>query len=587
MTVRTRQQTEEAAAAANDGGITDEMMNDAFDEVDADAGAGADANPATATGAAPTGQTGQTVKAEQNSDGDEDSERGKRTKRKEVGFAEKGPLRVDLDLSTFAAVDTEQESGKFSYRAEFITQLLDPAFATAHGTRFNLVFCVDFSGSMFWHNGYEAVKAFFKNLVPHIQGHAAMNGGTLFGVPMIDIVGFGTKAQLMTTEPIDPTAPDAADKLDAVCQSFFNMGGTNIEAGLRVAVDKLDEYDCKDPKSGRTGAIILLTDGESGAGARTPEEFSVKVGEMLEDRHYWIGAAALGNEVNPNVCKAIVDAGHGEYAYAMHPGQLENTFTAVLNVLLDSPGPFIVESTSVGGAEGGEAEVKRYGFGLMHPDKPLAPAMRVDFPVRTAGRKPAASFTLRICEGDTIKEHTVTVAVKFAPASEVPKRADQTPEVFKRAQARQDIKAKFQARVSQLSKESNGDVAKIAAGVQKFKMEQEADGAHAVDLRGVDAAYRSLSAAAETMATPAPAPAPAAPVNVSATGDDDDDDDDGDEPCYRSCSANEGACSSQPVYRSAGSARGAGSGPVPGPVRTSTVADTDLLVGSISSQIAW
>ena len=58
---------------------------------------------------------------------DEEGVRKKRTKRKDVGFAETNGFRVDLRQHTFGAVDTEGEIGAHQLKASFIAQAMPRA----------------------------------------------------------------------------------------------------------------------------------------------------------------------------------------------------------------------------------------------------------------------------------------------------------------------------------------------------------------------------------------------------------------------------------------------------------------------------
>ena len=244
----------------------------------------------------------------------EDGARKKRTKRKDVGFAETNGFRVDLRQHTFGAVDTEGEIGAHQLKTSFIAQAMPALFEEPENNPVDIVLVFDRSGSVFGNRCNEAEQEFIKQLPGYVKGRMAMNGGKLFGKPSVHIATFGCQARMETTEPIDVTREDADEQVTAVTKKFINMGGTNISDGIACAVNKLATLECSDPNSARSGVIVVLTDGQAGAGATTPAEIADYVRDVLKPHPNWsLWTLGFCDCENRDYLTAAANAGRGRF----------------------------------------------------------------------------------------------------------------------------------------------------------------------------------------------------------------------------------------------------------------------------------
>ena len=400
----------------------------------------------------------------------------------------------------------------------------------------DIVLVFDRSGSVFGNRCNEAEQEFIKQLPGYVKGRMAMNGGKLFGKPSVHIATFGCHARMETTEPIDVTREDADEQVTAVTKKFINMGGTNISDGIACAANKLATLECSDPNSARSGVIVVLTDGQAGAGATSPRLRTTSATCSSRTELVALDAGLLWRLREPR----LPDGGgeRGPQLLLSAP----RTRRSSRPPLEPSSRPWSTRPAPTWLRFATRPAATRWSRPCLWHSRQgqavRAGAARRVPRLHQAGRKPALSFPLPILVGGVVEKRQVTVAVEFAPMSEVPPGEEQVAEVFKRADAQREVKEKLSQRMDELVSSSNGDVRKIADGVQAFKIEAQASGTPDALLRGVDAVYRSLSARADAP----PPPTRAAPSNFGCGV--------GGNPTYRSLSVAAGG-DDDAVYRSA------------------------------------
>jgi pSer/pThr/pTyr-binding forkhead associated (FHA) protein/Mg-chelatase subunit ChlD len=139
----------------------------------------------------------------------------------------------------------------------------------------------------------------------------------------IGIVTFGTTAKVelalgYAMEWTKDRAKTVAAKLEAGAQ-------TNMEAGLRLAIEMLAEYT----GAGRS-AIFLLSDGVPNVGRCTPMTLAEVVRPMRRSLSVW--ALGYGPHHQEDILDAIASASGGRYAYIPEPEICELMFVKALGV---------------------------------------------------------------------------------------------------------------------------------------------------------------------------------------------------------------------------------------------------------------
>lgn len=165
---------------------------------------------------------------------------------------------------------------------------------------YEIVFAIDSSGSMAWNDPERVRVEGTKSLID------AMEGGDRAA-----IVDFDSSAKLLHPLSADRAAlKQAADRID-------DWGGTNIGAGLRLALDELERNGRQDSEK----TVILLTDGV-GAFDRRLTGRARALGIVV----YTIG---LGEDIDQDLLEAIAEETGGDFYFASDADALRGIFTEV------------------------------------------------------------------------------------------------------------------------------------------------------------------------------------------------------------------------------------------------------------------
>lgn len=199
---------------------------------------------------------------------------------------------------------------------------------------------VDRSGSMGSHNKLNLVTAALRHLSTYLTE-----------ADRVALVSFDT----VPSTHLPVTAGDAAgaQAFNAALGQLSPRGGTDISAGLRTAL----------AAARRTSAdmltrLVVLTDGQANAGARTLAEFA----PLLADRpeHVSISFLGVGADCDHNLLGQLAEAGGGSYGF--------------IETATDAPGVLGAEIGSLLGAEAHQVNVTvttRDRYATLTSDAPL------------------------------------------------------------------------------------------------------------------------------------------------------------------------------------------------------------------------
>ncbi len=149
------------------------------------------------------------------------------------------------------------------------------------------VFVLDVSGSMSGklHTLVEGVKRTIESFRPEDR---------------FRIVLFNDQARELTRDWIAAT-PEAVKKALGVLDTVQSNGGTNLYAGLDLALSDMDDD--------RATSIVMVTDGVTNTGQLSPKAFS----ELMAKNDIRVFGFLLGNSANWPLMKTICDASGGFY----------------------------------------------------------------------------------------------------------------------------------------------------------------------------------------------------------------------------------------------------------------------------------
>ena len=197
----------------------------------------------------------------------------------------------------------ELEHHEFSENGEanIVIRLRGKANAHARSPlRVHLV--LDRSSSMQsdWPHVLHAARTLINQLEPHDE---------------IQIVAYSRNA----VEVLAPTPVGQGQQAHEALNAISVGGGTNIEAGLRVAYQTLASEN-------RRSLVVLLSDGVPNHGYFDAEEFSSLTSEATLHHGCKTTVVGVGNQFDPIVLQAIASAGQGGYHVARNIEYLEPLF---------------------------------------------------------------------------------------------------------------------------------------------------------------------------------------------------------------------------------------------------------------------
>ncbi len=193
-------------------------------------------------------------------------------------------------LKLIASLDRPQLARGQEALVHLVAELTAPQ-AAAERPPLRLVLALDTSGSM------EGEK--LRHVVTSVELLLQQLGPN----DRVGIVAFAHAAR-----PLVPLSTPAAAR-----HALFGLradGGTNVEAGLRLAASMLGRRDGE----GRQ-AVLLLSDGQPNAGAMTPRTLTAVVRELGLS----VSTLGYGTDHAEDVLISLAEAGRGAYAYVAAP----------------------------------------------------------------------------------------------------------------------------------------------------------------------------------------------------------------------------------------------------------------------------
>lgn len=206
-------------------------------------------------------------------------------------------VTVTVDhLSVYAIFDIRNWGAQWTA----IGGTCDPRSGTGEPVELDVAFTLDSSGSMFWNDPQGLRRAAAKNFVD-----------ALLAGDRAAVVDFDSSARLLAPLTGDRVVAKAAiDRID-------DIGGTDIGAGMRVALDELARGD----EDGRAQVVILLTDGEG--------SYSTSLTDRAVTDQVVVYTIGLGASVDASLLQTIADRTGGQYYPVATAADLPEVFREI------------------------------------------------------------------------------------------------------------------------------------------------------------------------------------------------------------------------------------------------------------------
>jgi Ca-activated chloride channel homolog len=159
----------------------------------------------------------------------------------------------------------------------------------------NIMVVLDVSGSMEGQKLASAKQALHKLL-------AGMGRSDRLGV-----VAYASEAELL----LAPSAmsPALRAQVGELIDGLGTLGGTNISAGLDLAIDQLKHFG-----KGRNVRVLLLSDGHANAGDSTLPGLQARARRVTRGDHV-LSALGIGDDFNEDLMASLADVGTGNFFY--------------------------------------------------------------------------------------------------------------------------------------------------------------------------------------------------------------------------------------------------------------------------------
>ncbi len=171
----------------------------------------------------------------------------------------------------------------------------------------NLVLAIDSSGSMSRVDRLQIVDSILQ-----IIGQELQDSDT------VSVIGFSQEARLI----LDSVSSDSSARLSEVSSQLNPRGGTDLEAGLRLAY----ETAVRTFRSGAVNRIVLFTDGAANLGNTVAEDLTVLV---EENRQAGIALDSFGigfDGHNDVMLERLSRNGDGRYRFLRSVGEVQTEF---------------------------------------------------------------------------------------------------------------------------------------------------------------------------------------------------------------------------------------------------------------------
>ena len=168
------------------------------------------------------------------------------------------------------------------------------AAGRASSTPLRITFLLDNSGSMERIDRQQTVRSAF-----------ALLAQQLTPIDQVTLISFARQPRLLADKVNGAQSKQLVDLID----ELPSEGGTNLEAALKLAMEKATEQQLE----GAQNRIVLLTDGAVNLGDANPESLSVMITAMRDAGIAFDAAGISAEGLNDEVLEALTRKGDGRY----------------------------------------------------------------------------------------------------------------------------------------------------------------------------------------------------------------------------------------------------------------------------------
>jgi Ca-activated chloride channel family protein len=172
----------------------------------------------------------------------------------------------------------------------------------------DLIVVLDRSGSMQGEK-MEYARAAVGELIGQLNSH-----------DRFALVSYSSAAHLSI--PLTPAAPKARDIWRRQVQRIQPNGGTNMSAGIDVAVRTIE----RSREAGRAARVILISDGLANEGDASLEGLKARASRVSRWEHV-LSTVGVGEDFNEFLMSSLADAGTGNYYYLNDTTELARVFS--------------------------------------------------------------------------------------------------------------------------------------------------------------------------------------------------------------------------------------------------------------------
>jgi Ca-activated chloride channel homolog len=202
--------------------------------------------------------------------------------------------------------DRHLDSSQTTSQRQLAITISVDASTNISNTPLNLCLVLDHSGSM-GGEPLDTVKKAAKDLIDQLAD-----------TDYISVVGFDHKSKVVV-ENQTLTNPEA---IKAKIQSLRAAGGTNIDEGIKLALQELSKA-----KKNTISQAFVLTDGENEHGNN---DRCLQFSQLAAEYGMTLHTLGFGDFWNQDVLEKIADAGGGAMAYIQNPDQATDEFQRLL-----------------------------------------------------------------------------------------------------------------------------------------------------------------------------------------------------------------------------------------------------------------
>jgi len=161
-----------------------------------------------------------------------------------------------------------------------------------------LTLLLDNSGSMERVDRKQTVRRAFESLAAQVKPN-----------DLVTLISFANQPRLLAERV---SGSQVADLVQLV-ENLPSEGGTNLEAALKLAMEKASEGVTPENAAGLQNRIVLMTDGAVNLGDANPASLSLLVSQMRDAGIAFDAAGISAHELNDVVLEALTRQGDGRY----------------------------------------------------------------------------------------------------------------------------------------------------------------------------------------------------------------------------------------------------------------------------------